>query len=152
MDILLISLCFIATVSLVSLIILRIQCKREKHKLIDKRKVAQCPPLLANFHISPDELAELRRILPLGTKSGTYLAVQAMCTAVNHCMIDIEATGLTMEEALEIPRQLEKAIIYASYQQLHEARFTAFQISREPDGEGGWVEKPEGYADFRPKP
>lgn len=134
------------------LLTLWIERKQKNRKLYKKLKSSQYIPLLANFRIPPEELAELRKTLPPDTKSGTYLTVQALYTAVNNCMIAIEATGLTTEEALVIPGQLEKAIIYASSQQLHKTRFTAFQITREPDGQGGWKEEPEGYANFRPKP
>lgn len=132
------------------LLTLWIERKQKNRKLYKKLKSSQYIPLLANFRIPPEELAELRKTLPPDTKSGTYLTVQALYTAVNNCMIAIEATGLTIEEALIIPGQLEKAIIYASSQQLHKARFTAFKISREPDGEGGWKEEPAGYANFNP--
>lgn len=132
------------------LLTLWIERKQKNRKLYKKLKSSQYIPLLANFRIPPEELAELRKTLPPDTKSGTYLTVQALYAAVNNCMIAIEATGLTIEEALVIPGQLEKAIIYASSQQLHKARFTAFKISREPDGEGGWKEEPAGYANFNP--
>lgn len=144
--------CLIAAVTGAYWLILWIEQKQRERKLFRKIKSSQYTPLLANFRIPPDELAKLRKTLPTDTKSGTYLTVQALYTAVNNCMIAIEATGLTLEEALVIPGQLEKAIIYASSQQLHKTRFTAFQITREPDGQGGWKEEPEGYANFSPKP
>lgn len=68
--------------------------------------------------------------------------------ALNGCLKVIEAAGLTSEEAKTIPAQLEKAVAFESAQQLHKARFTAFKISREPDGEGGWKEEPKGYSCF----
>lgn len=144
--------CLIAAVTGVYLLILWIERKQSERKLFRKMKSSQYTPLLASFRISPDKLAELRETLPTNTASGTYLTAQALYTAVNNCMIAIEATGLTLEEALVIPGQLEKAIIYASSQQLHKTRFTAFQMTMEPDGQGGWKEEPDGYANFRSKP
>lgn len=68
--------------------------------------------------------------------------------ALNGCLKAIEAAGLTSEEAQTIPAQLEKAVAFESAQQLHSAAFKAFHISREPDGEGGWKDEPEGYSNF----
>ena len=68
--------------------------------------------------------------------------------ALNGCLKAIEAAGLTSEEAQTIPVQLEKAVAFASVRQLHSATFKAFEISREPDGKGGWKDEPEGYSCF----
>lgn len=68
--------------------------------------------------------------------------------ALNGCLKAIEAAGLTSEEAQTIPAQLEKAVAFASVRQLHSATFKAFEISREPDGKGGWKDEPEGYSCF----
>lgn len=68
--------------------------------------------------------------------------------ALNGCLKAIEAAGLTSEEAQTIPAQLEKAVAFESVQQLHSAAFKAFEISREPDGKGGWKDEPEGYSYF----
>ena len=71
-----------------------------------------------------------------------------ICAALNRCLKAIEAAGLTSEEAQTIPAQLEKAVAFASVRQLHSATFKAFEISREPDGKGGWKDEPEGYSCF----
>lgn len=68
--------------------------------------------------------------------------------ALNGCLKAIEAAGLTLEEAQTIPAQLEKAVAFASVRQLHSTTFKAFEISREPDGKGGWKDEPEGYSCF----
>lgn len=68
--------------------------------------------------------------------------------ALNGCLKAIEAAGLTSEEAQTIPAQLEKAVAFESAQQLHSAAFKAFEISRAPDGRGGWKNEPEGYSCF----
>lgn len=68
--------------------------------------------------------------------------------ALNGCLKAIEAAGLTSEEAKAIPAQLEKAVAFESAQQLHSAAFKAFEISREPDGKGGWKDEPKGYSSF----
>lgn len=68
--------------------------------------------------------------------------------ALNGCLKAIEAAGLTSEEAQAIPAQLEKAVAFESAQQLHGAAFKAFEISREPDGRGGWKDEPAGYSSF----
>lgn len=68
--------------------------------------------------------------------------------ALNGCLKAIEAAGLTSEEAQTIPAQLEKAVAFESVQQLHNAAFKAFEISKEPDGKGGWKDEPEGYSCF----
>lgn len=68
--------------------------------------------------------------------------------ALNGCLKAIEAAGLTSEEAQTIPAQLEKAVAFESVQQLHSAAFKAFEISREPDGKGGWKDEPKGYSSF----
>lgn len=68
--------------------------------------------------------------------------------ALNGCLKAIEAASLTSEEAQTIPTQLEKAVAFESVQQLHSAAFKAFEISREPDGQGGYKGEPKGYSNF----
>lgn len=68
--------------------------------------------------------------------------------ALNGCLKAIEAASLTSEEAQTIPAQLEKAVAFESVQQLHSAAFKAFEISREPDGQGGYKDEPKGYRSF----
>lgn len=68
--------------------------------------------------------------------------------ALNGCLKAIEAASLTSEEAQTIPAQLEKAVAFESVQQLHSAAFKAFEISREPDGQGGYKDEPKGYSSF----
>nr|DAG42472.1 MAG TPA: hypothetical protein [Bacteriophage sp.] len=68
--------------------------------------------------------------------------------AVNGCLKAIEAAGLTSAEAQSIPEQLEQAVAFENVQQLHVAAFKAFEISREPDGLGGWENKPKGFRAF----
>lgn len=68
--------------------------------------------------------------------------------ALNGCLKAIEAASLTSEEAQTIPAQLEKAVAFESVRQLHSAAFKAFEISREPDGRGGYKDEPEGYSSF----
>lgn len=68
--------------------------------------------------------------------------------ALNGCLKAIEAASLTSEEAQTIPAQLEKAVAFESVQQLHSAAFKAFEISREPDGRGGYKDEPKGYSSF----
>lgn len=68
--------------------------------------------------------------------------------ALNGCLKAIEAASLTSEEAQTIPAQLEKAVAFESVQQLHRAAFKAFEISREPDGLGGYKDEPKGYSSF----
>lgn len=68
--------------------------------------------------------------------------------AVNGCLKAIEAAGLTSAEAQSIPEQLEQAVAFENVQQLHGAAFKAFEISREPDGRGGYKDEPDGYGSF----
>lgn len=92
--------------------------------------------------------ASLVRVGPFTTPEEAQKHHERNYAALNGCLKAIEAAGLTSEEAQTIPAQLEKAVAFESVQQLHSAAFNAFEISREPDGRGGWKDKPEGYSYF----
>lgn len=92
--------------------------------------------------------ASLVRVGPFTTPEEAQKHHERNYAALNGCLKAIEAAGLTSEEAQTIPAQLEKAVAFESVQQLHSAAFKAFEISKEPDGKGGWKDEPEGYSCF----